>query len=106
MYFQTKLDLSIYLEMDTGSKVKIFDISSSTIDQRVKQVLPSVHALSGCDSTSCFNGIGKVKFMKVLQADERFIDAAALLGENEHLTPVVKEVLEEFVCRFCGVKMV
>ena len=50
--------------------------------------------------------VGKVKFLKVLQTDERFLDAASLLGENEHLTPIVKELLEEFVCRLYGVKKV
>ena len=90
--------------MGTGSKTKIYDISSNSIDYRLQQALPSLHALSGCDSTSCFSGIGKAKCLKVLQTDQRFLDAACLLGEEENPSETVTEVLEEYVCHLYGNK--
>ena len=104
LYFQTQLEVSIYLEMGTGSRTKIFNIASNTIPDTVKKALPALHALSGCDSTSCFNGLGKVKCLKVMQSDERFLDAASLVGEDKNLSSTVKEVLEEFVCKLYGAK--
>ena len=48
--------------------------------------------------TSSFSGIGKSKWLKILQSDNRFIDALSLLGEEEVLASVAVEVLEEYVC--------
>ena len=104
LYYQTKLDISLYLELGTGSRVRIFNISSKSIDGQITNVLPSLHAISGCDSTSCFSGIGKSKWLKVLQSDDRFIDALSLLGEEEELRSVAAEVLEEYVCVIYGLK--
>ena len=86
------------------TKTSIFDISSNEIDEISKEILPSIDALTGCDTTSCFSGQGKVKSLKILKEDERFIDAAKLLGECIHLSTTTKEVLEEFVCRLYGMK--
>ena len=60
--------------------------------------------MTGSDTTSCFSGQGKVKCLKALKEDERFMDAAKLLGESIYLSTTVKEVLEEFVCRMYGMK--
>ena len=49
-------------------------------------------------TTSTFSGIGKSKWLKILQSDDRFIDAVSLLGEEEVLASVAVEVLEEYVC--------
>lgn len=53
------------LWLHTGVKDKtryipIHDISSS-LGSALTGVLPGFHALTGCDLTSCFSGIGKVK---------------------------------------------
>ena len=42
--------------------------------------------------------------MKILQTDERFIDAMKLLGENSNLSLAVVEILEEYTCRLYGDK--
>ena len=39
-----------------------------------------------------------------MKSDERFVDAAKLLGEYLQLLPTVKEVLQEFTCWLYGVK--
>ena len=65
----------------------------------LRRELPGIHGLSGCDSTSCFNGVGKVRFLNADKSDQRFIDAAALFGEEENLCQLVKHLLEELVCR-------
>ena len=39
-----------------------------------------------------------------LQDDSRFINAAKLLGEDENLTCLLKDVLEEFICYLYGQK--
>ena len=102
IYYQKRLDLSIHLEMGTGTKTKLFDIKNNEIDDDLQEILPSLHALTGCDSTSCFNGIGKIKSKTVLMSDERFVDAAKLLGESDEVSNDVEEIIEEYVCRLYG----
>lgn len=85
IYFQSILDGKIYLEFGTSTRIQLFDILANTMDDRLIHSLPGIHALSGCDSTSCFEGKGKVKILKLIQSDDDFITAAALLGAAETL---------------------
>ena len=66
IYYQHRLDVKLFLRIGTGSKEKIFDIQTNDLSIDVVDALPAVHALSGCDSTSSFSGIGKVKFFKTV----------------------------------------
>lgn len=88
--------------MGTGTKTKLFVIKNNKIDDDLQEVLPSLHALTGCDFTSCFNGIGKVKSKSILMEDERFMDAAKLLGELDEVFNDVEDILEEYVCKLYG----
>ena len=92
------------LEYGTSKKAVIFDIATNTVDKNLRDALPRFHVLNGCDSTSCFSGQGKLKSLKLLKKNERYIDAAKLLEESLELLPTVKEVLEEFTCRLYGVE--
>ena len=76
----------------------IYDISANTIANQVKKVLLSKHSMSG--SVSSFYGLGKVFFLKVLTSEHRFLEA--LLGKDLFVSSVVKEVLEEFICKLYG----
>ena len=103
LYYQSRINLSLVLEYGTGTKTSIFDIESNTLDDDLKDALPGLNAFTGCDSTGCFSGQGKVKWLKLLGSDERFIDAAKLLGESTELPQTVKDVFEKFVCWLYGI---
>lgn len=90
--------------METGSKMKIFDIKNNQIQENKALALPGFHAMSGCDTTSSFYGLGKSKCYKTMESDEKFIDAFTLLGEHESISSTVAEVLEEYVCKLYGFK--
>ena len=104
IYFQPQISARIFLQMGTGRREKTYLINSINIPEEERKALPSIHALSGCDSTSCFSGFGKVKFYKTVRSDERFLTAASLLGENDEIPDTVVNVLEEFVCKLYGAK--
>lgn len=55
------------------------------LSPKFQQILPAVHALTGCDSTSSFFGIGKKSVLKVIEAndDDMFQDLTKLAGESE-----------------------
>ena len=56
---------SVYMQ----TKTKLIDIkmAQAVIGEPVCKLLPFVHAMSGCDTTSSFFGLGKVKSMKILE---------------------------------------
>ena len=60
LYYQKLITANLILEIGTGSNTQIFDISTHTFGKDLTDTLPALHAISGCDSTSCFNGAGKV----------------------------------------------
>ena len=103
LYYQSRINLSLVPEYGIGTKTSVFDIESNTLDDDLKDALPGLNAFTGCDSTSCFSGQGKVKCLKLLRSDERFIDAAKLPGKSTELPLTVKDVFEEFVCRLYGI---
>ena len=64
-------------------------------------VFPGIHALSGWDVIS---GIGKIKIVKAVCKNERFVNAAALLGGILDLSDNVVDVLEELFCSLYGLR--
>ena len=59
VYFQSQLTGKIYMEYGTAPNLAYYDISLHTFDVQLVQALPGIHALSGCNSTSCFIGKGQ-----------------------------------------------
>ena len=104
LYYQPILNCSIYLEFGTGSNMKLYDIRESELERKITDALPSFHALTGCDSTSSFSGIGKAKAFEVLKSNESFIDAMAILGEEENVSLIVENAIQEYVCCLYGFK--
>ena len=102
IYYQHRLDLKLFLQMGTGSKEKIFDIKTNDLSIDIVDALPAVHALSGCDSTSSFSGIEKVKFFKTVCKGERYYNAASVFGESDTISDRVVEILEELFCDVYG----
>ena len=59
--------MKLFLGIGTGSKEQIFDIETNDLSIDVVDALPAVHALSGCDSTSSFSGMGKAVLQNRMQ---------------------------------------
>lgn len=70
----------------------------SSLGQPLCKCLPSFHALTGCDSTSAFSGIGKKKAWKVLLKKEQIQRDLSCLGENPVIQEPVLKVAEAFIC--------
>ena len=105
LYFQPLLaNFIIYLQMGFGVKVELFDIKSNTLGDDIAMAFPVIRALLGCKLISAISGIGKVKMFKAVCKDERFVNAAALLGESLDLSDNVVNVLEDLRCRLYGLK--
>jgi len=104
LYFQRQLDINIYLQMGTGTKEKTFEVFSSDLSDDVLKALPSIHALSGCDSTSALVGVGKVKLYNTVCKSEEFLEAVSILGNHCTLDEDVFKKIEELFCLMYGFK--
>ena len=104
LFYSLYLPSQIVLQLGSASTIRYLDISATTLSEELRRALPGFHAFTGCDSTSAFAGKGKIKCLKILATDERFLDAFALLGEQPNLNETVAEILEEFTCRIYGEK--
>ena len=84
MHFASKFDSSILFDTGSGNKKRLLDISSLAKDLgKVKcSALLSLHALTGCDTTSALKGIGKQKPIIILEKNREFNVVLAKLGET------------------------
>lgn len=78
--------------MDTGlnsdNTRKYIDVTtlSKTIGKTMCEVLPAVHAFSGCDYTCSFIKKGKVKFYTKVESFEYYQQLFARLGESSEVS--------------------
>ena len=60
------------------------------------QALTSLHAFTGCDSTSSMCGIGKVKCYRMIE-DDTYLKAITMLGESLYMLEQTEKLREEYV---------
>ena len=99
----------------TGNKGKAQIISIEKVKQSLslqyvndmelgaKSIL-SLHAFTGCDTTSAFCSKGKVKPLNIFLKSSRYINTFANIGVEESLGDNTLNVLQQFVCDLYGHK--
>ena len=60
--------------------------------------LTSLHAFTHCDTTSAFRGIGKIKPLKILQKNPKYLNLLSRLREDWPITDDLINDLEKFTC--------
>ena len=81
------------------------DISAAkAIGPEFSNALLSLHAFTGCDSTSCFVRKGKVAPLRLLREHPEYIPAFTSLGTSTDLSKQHVEDTEAFTCRMYGGK--
>ena len=77
---------------------------SKEFGDKFSTALLGLHAFTGCDTTSAFKGIGKLKPIKILQKSPEFESSLSELGESWEVSDRVVKDLEIFTCRLYGSK--
>ena len=85
-------------KMSTGKYEWMLNVIESSLDEDLIRFLPGLHAFSGCDSTSVFHGIGKIKWLNLVKKHEIFCDGLCLLGESLDIEETVYDIIEQMVC--------
>ena len=66
--------------------------------QQFLDALIGYHCFTGCDTTSCFLGRGKVKPLHIMSNNKTYLECFASLGSTDNVSENTFHVLEEFVC--------
>lgn len=66
------------------------------------EAMLALHVLTGCDSTSCFKGIGKIKPLKLLLKSPTHCESIRHLGDEWDIDENLVNACEEFVCAIYG----
>ena len=98
LYYQPFIDRGIFIHLGYGSKKWLLELKNTELSRELCVALPGLHALTRCDSTSFFRGIGKEKAFKIFEQNEICAGAFSLLAEFEVVPPKVIDLLEQFVC--------
>ena len=100
-YYAPFMSLYLLVRIGTGNNVRYLNPISLDVHDTVKLTLPALHAISGCDSLGSLNGIGKSKWMKMMQNDD-YKSALALLVKDVEISERVLETIETMVYELYG----
>ena len=83
------------------SSIRLVDITklAAALGRDVCTALLGLHPCTGCDTISAFSCQGKLKALKILLREQKFIDAFATLGSNWNVANELFCTIEEFVCQ-------
>jgi hypothetical protein len=104
LYYARFFQIPLFIHIGTCNNIKVLDVTSTELTPNFVGALPSLHAISGCDSVSAFHGIGKSKWLTIVENNEEFQDAMNLLGESLTISETLYDVIEQMVCCIYGMK--
>ena len=76
-------------------------LQSTDVDE-VFNALPGLHSFTGCDTVSAFSGKGKVKALKLVKKNNKFLWLFQVIGNECTLLEDVYSQAEHFICHFYG----
>ena len=112
----SEIEAEIYVMTGKGNARRIIDITkisekangslnkTGCDEQTFLHALLGYHSFTGCDTTSCFSGRGKVRPLNIMARKERYIQTFASLGSESLVSDIDVQVLETFVCEMYGEK--
>ena len=100
-YHQSAIPAELTLISGTRSRSRLISVPQLCEKQgpRVCQVLPGLHALTGCDTVSSFSGKGKKRAFEIVRDSQVTSDSVQVLGKSLPLSEQSITKLEEVVCR-------
>ena len=99
-YYQAVISADIILISGTSRRSRIVSIRQvcERLGREICEILPSLHAITGCDSVSAFSTKGKKKALDVVQMNPALRQTLGSLGERVPARKDDLNKLERFVC--------
>ena len=84
LHFASELEVNILFDTGKGNSRRLIGLSDlgKELGQTMSTALMTLHTFTGCDSTSSFKGIGKVKPIKILKKQLKFQETFVLIGDS------------------------
>ncbi|KAI9549414.1 hypothetical protein GHT06_005072 [Daphnia sinensis] len=99
-------DCQLYLEVGhkRNNTLRFIDITSLSmkLGSTLCKALSGFHAFTGSDYTPAFSYKGKVRPLKILEKNDKYMEAFGLLGSSESLSTALVSDIEEFVCEIAN----
>ena len=97
-------DIQVLFDTGSGNKQRLINVTtlSAELGQDLCTALMSLHAFSGCDVTSAFRGVGKLKPIKILMCQEQYINVLQTLGDQWELSNELIDACKGFTCKLYG----
>jgi len=90
------------MQTGSGGHKRVLYVLVNTLDADLINVLPSLHAISGCDSVSAVHGMGKIKWLSTVQNGDRYLSALSLLGSDLIIEQTTFETIEKLFFSLYG----
>ena len=97
-YYSQLLTCRLIVQIGCSVNLRVLDVGNNEWEEDVLKSLPSLNAISGCDSVSAVNGIGKGKWFNTIQMKENYIDAIKELGEDITVDESTVKQVEKLFC--------
>ena len=100
LHHAANVDCELFFDTGKGNDKRLLNVSklAKEYGQNYSSALMVVHAFTGCDSTSAFKGIGKIKPIKIVEKRKQFVDALAVVGDSWDVSSSMLKSFEEFTC--------
>ena len=104
LHHAQQIDANILFDTGTGNLKRLLNMTEIARDlgQKHSTALLGLHALTGCDTTSSFKGIGKKKPIKILQKMQNFTQVLCVLGDSWDPKERTWQSLNTFCVVFMG----
>ena len=104
LHHAANVNCELFFDTGKGNNKRLLNVSqiAKGYGQMYSSALMVLHAFTGCDSTSAFKGIGKIKPIKILEKKKHFQNVLAVVGDSWEMSPTLLEVFEEFTCCMYG----
>ena len=99
-----KIKANILFDTGNGNKRRLLNIKTlaDNFGPNKCEALLALHSLTGCDSTSSFKGIAKIKPLKVFLKDKKYEKTFASIGVQWKTEESTLREIEDFTCSMYG----
>ena len=99
-YASDMTDLKVFFDTGTGNHKRLIDVGEIAQGYTPEHAtaLLAMHAFSGCDTTSAFKGLGKVKPLKTMSKLPKFVPILSKLGDTWEVPETLMDDLDELTC--------
>ena len=100
-YFAQELLTHIYFKTGVKDKTRFIPIHdmAASLGKNMCKIIPALHCLTGCDSTSGLFGIGKTKPVRWAMNNEKDASLLGELGESEVVSEQLEEACTHLICQ-------